>query len=41
MTLPAEADVVARLRRTAVGAGEGFTLIFTPEGNAYRRLIEG
>jgi hypothetical protein len=38
--LPAEAEVLARLRTVATGAGEDFDLIFTPEGTTYDRLIK-
>ncbi|MEU7733195.1 hypothetical protein AB0B51_08670 [Streptomyces griseus] len=37
--LPAQADVLARLRETAVGIGENYVLILTPEGQPYETLI--
>ncbi|MCM4078564.1 hypothetical protein [Paractinoplanes hotanensis] len=40
LRLPTEAEVLARLVRVATEAGEDFTLIFTPEGTPYDRLIE-
>jgi hypothetical protein len=39
LTLPTEADALARLREVALGAGEDYVLIFTPEGNRYESLI--
>jgi hypothetical protein len=39
LTLPTEADALARMREVALGAGENFVLIFTPEGNRYESLI--
>ncbi|HEV7706679.1 MAG TPA: hypothetical protein VGP16_00645, partial [Asanoa sp.] len=39
LTLPTEADALARMREVALGAGEDFVLIFTPEGNRYDPLI--
>ncbi|MFI0938830.1 hypothetical protein [Streptomyces sp. NPDC021020] len=41
LELPAEADVLARLREVATGAGEDFVLISTPEDEPYDRLIKG
>jgi len=40
LDLPAEADVLARLHRVATEAGNDFSLIFTPEGTPYDRLIK-
>ncbi|GAA3843799.1 hypothetical protein ACFS5L_20130 [Streptomyces phyllanthi] len=37
--LPSEADALTRLREVAVGAGDDFALIFTPEGEPYAPLI--
>ncbi|MEU3692833.1 hypothetical protein [Streptomyces narbonensis] len=39
LDLPAQADVLARLREVAVGIGENFVLIFTPERHPYEPLI--
>ncbi|PNE39399.1 hypothetical protein [Streptomyces noursei] len=39
LTLPAEEDALARLREVALGAGEDFVLVFTPEGEPYAPLI--
>lgn len=39
LVLPAEADALARLREVALGAGEDFVLVFTPEGEPYSPLI--
>ncbi|MFD7978693.1 hypothetical protein [Streptomyces sp. NPDC059071] len=39
LDLPAQADVLARLREVAVGIGENFVLVFTPEGHPYEPLI--
>lgn len=39
LDLPNEADVLARLREVAVGIGEDFVLIFTPEGYPHEPLI--
>jgi hypothetical protein len=41
LRLPTEAEVLAQLMKVATEAGEDFTLIFTPEGMPYDRLIEG
>ncbi|REF00761.1 hypothetical protein [Thermomonospora umbrina] len=40
LTLPAEADALARLREVATRAGADYTLIFTPENEPYESLIE-
>ncbi|WP_042369498.1 hypothetical protein [Streptacidiphilus neutrinimicus] len=40
LELPATADVMARLRQIATGAGEDYVLIFTPEGEPYEPLIK-
>jgi hypothetical protein len=40
LDLPTEAEVLARLRGVATGAGKDFILIFTPEGTPYDRLFE-
>jgi hypothetical protein len=40
LRLPTEAEVLARLLKVATEAGEDFTLIFTPEGTPYDRLIK-
>ncbi|MEV4533975.1 hypothetical protein AB0J82_09105 [Asanoa sp. NPDC049518] len=37
--LPGEAEVLTRLRTVATEAGMEFTLVYTPEGNDYERLI--
>lgn len=37
--LPADGEVLARLREVALGGREDYVLIFTPEGNPYRPLI--
>ncbi|MEV6332084.1 hypothetical protein [Streptomyces sp. NPDC051909] len=39
LDLPDQADVLACLREVAVGTGENFVLIFTPEGHPYEPLI--
>ncbi|MFE4660865.1 hypothetical protein ACFRFJ_29760 [Streptomyces hydrogenans] len=39
LDLPAQADVLVRLREVAVRMGENFVLIFTPEGHPYEPLI--
>ncbi|WEH17433.1 hypothetical protein [Streptomyces sp. VNUA24] len=39
LDLPAQADVLARLREVAVRMGEDFVLIFTPEDHSYEPLI--
>lgn len=41
LALPSEADVLARLREVATGAGKDVVLVYTPEGTPYRRLITG
>ncbi|MHC5908943.1 hypothetical protein ACVNF4_34515 [Streptomyces sp. S6] len=41
LDLPAEADVLARLREVATGAGKDFVLIFAPEDEPYDLLIKG
>ncbi|MDX8147356.1 hypothetical protein SK854_34965 [Lentzea sp. BCCO 10_0061] len=38
--LPPAAEVVARLRETATGAGPEFDLVFTPEQTTYERLFQ-
>lgn len=40
LELPTEAEVLDRLRRVATEAGDDYTLVFTPEGTHYDRLIE-
>ncbi|GAA3964528.1 hypothetical protein GCM10023085_53860 [Actinomadura viridis] len=40
LDLPAEADVLARLREVATQAGADHTLIFTPEDTPYAALIK-
>jgi hypothetical protein len=40
LDLPGQAEVLARLREVAVGAGEDFVLVFTPEGRPYEPLFE-
>ncbi|WP_371594398.1 hypothetical protein [Streptomyces virginiae] len=37
--LPAQADVLARLREVAVRMGEDFVLVLTPEGHPYEPLF--
>ncbi|MEU1513297.1 hypothetical protein ABZ490_14245 [Streptomyces sp. NPDC005811] len=37
--LPDQADALARLREVATQSGEGFVLIFTPEGHPYEPLF--
>ncbi|WEB38197.1 hypothetical protein MOV08_01995 [Streptomyces yunnanensis] len=39
LDLPAEEDALARMREVALGAGEDFVLVFTPEGEPYAPLI--
>ncbi|GIF53586.1 hypothetical protein DFJ67_4556 [Asanoa ferruginea] len=39
LTLPTEVDALTRMREVALGAGEDFVLIYTPEGNRYESLI--
>ncbi|MER5967908.1 hypothetical protein [Streptomyces sp. NPDC002057] len=39
LDLPDPADALARLREMAVRAGEGFVLVFKPEGHPYEPLI--
>ncbi|MFI2073842.1 MULTISPECIES: hypothetical protein [Streptomyces] len=39
LTLPTEGDALARLREVALGAGENFVLVFTPEDEPYEPLI--
>ncbi|WP_329312600.1 MULTISPECIES: hypothetical protein [unclassified Streptomyces] len=39
LELPAEEDVLARLREVAVVAGGDFVLVFTPEDQPYRSLF--
>ncbi|AXG77696.1 hypothetical protein [Streptomyces paludis] len=39
LDLPTTADALARLRKVATEAGEGFVLIFTPENKPYEPLI--
>jgi hypothetical protein len=39
LVLPPAAEVLARLRETATGAGPEFDLVCTPEGTTYERLI--
>ncbi|MEU2284034.1 hypothetical protein ABZ614_19195 [Streptomyces sp. NPDC013178] len=39
LTLPTEADALARLREVAVGAGKDFVLVLTPEDEPYDPLI--
>lgn len=41
LDLPPEGAVLTRLREVAVGAGEEFVLVFTPEGEPYDPLITG
>ncbi|MFE0774522.1 hypothetical protein [Streptomyces sp. NPDC058861] len=41
LDLPAEAEVLARLRKVATEQGKEFVLIFTPEGEPYNPLIKG
>ncbi|MYZ39752.1 MULTISPECIES: hypothetical protein [unclassified Streptomyces] len=41
LDLPAEADVLTRLREVATAAGEDFILIFTPEDEPYDPLFKG
>lgn len=41
LDLPTETYALARLREVALGAGEDFVLVFTPEGTPYDALIEG
>ncbi|MGP3750800.1 hypothetical protein B046DRAFT_00717 [Streptomyces sp. LamerLS-316] len=41
LDLPAEADVLARLREVATEAGKDFVLILTPEDEPYDPLIKG
>jgi hypothetical protein len=38
--LPSEAEVLNRLREVGLGLGKDYVLIFTPEGTAYRPLVE-
>ena len=38
LDLPSEEAVLTRLRTVALGLGEDFVLIFTPEGTAYRQI---
>jgi hypothetical protein len=40
LTLPTEAEALARLRHVATHEGRDVELVFTPEGSAYRPLIE-
>lgn len=40
LDLPPEEEVLARLREVALGMGEDFELIFTPEGTSYYPLID-
>ncbi|MFC5108004.1 hypothetical protein [Kibdelosporangium philippinense] len=39
LTLPTEAEVLARLREVATGPGKDYVLIFTPENTAYEPLF--
>lgn len=39
LELPPAAEVLARLRETATGAGPEFDLVFTPENTTYERLF--
>ncbi|MDD9380857.1 hypothetical protein M8Z33_30250 [Streptomyces sp. ZAF1911] len=39
LDLPAQTDVLARLREVAVRMAENFVLVFTPEGHPYEPLI--
>jgi hypothetical protein len=39
LDLPPVAEVLARLRETATGAGPEFDLVFTPENTTYERLF--
>jgi hypothetical protein len=39
LDLPSEQAAIARVHEVAPGIGKDFTLIFTPEGTAYRQLI--
>lgn len=39
LTLPTEEDALARLREAALGVGENFVLVFTPENEPYEPLI--
>jgi hypothetical protein len=41
LALPAEGDVLARLREVALGIGKDFVLIFTSEGEPCDPLFEG
>jgi hypothetical protein len=41
LELPSEEAALAKLREVALGIGNDFTLIFTPEGTPYRQLITG
>ncbi|WP_019807157.1 hypothetical protein [Saccharomonospora halophila] len=41
LTLPTEAEALARLHEVATGAGRDFLLIFTPENEPYEPLITG
>lgn len=41
LALPADSDVLARLRQLATRAGRDFVLIFTPEDEPYDFLIKG
>ncbi|MER6362379.1 hypothetical protein [Kitasatospora sp. NPDC001527] len=40
LELPTEAEALARLREVVTGAGEAFTLIFTPDSLPYEPLFE-
>lgn len=40
LDLPSAAEVLARLRETATGAGPEFDLVFTPENMRYERLFQ-
>ena len=40
LELPSEQDALQQLRAVARGPGKDYTLIFTPEGTACRRLVE-
>jgi hypothetical protein len=40
LALPAERDVLARLREVALGTGQDFVLVFTPEDEPYAPLFE-
>ena len=40
LLLPAEPEVLARLLKVATETGEEFTLVFTPEGTPYDRLLK-